>query len=375
MGCDCGGDRSGGAYIWVANTNESTVSKIDTVTMEEEGRYSTRPISGGSPSRTSVSITGDAVVVANRSGGVTKIWADPDSCDPARNGEPGLQTSSGAEALTFVAEDCIAWYHPSNHTTQRPIAWTSGTQDPVTCEYSGQAVWTSGCDPLVDSLVWVHLLDGETGVSLADLMVPGFPCAIFGAYGGAVDSNNDFWISNNSTSPLIARIRRSDLSTEVFYAPHHAYGITVDSLDRVWLTINNVSADAVAAQRFDPSTGIWDVALGTPLKGYSGIQEGPDGRMWLNYVSGSSTGLTWIDRETMEVGSPIDVPGAIGWLNGISIDPAGRVWTVSPNADTAFRYDPDTEVIDSYDGLDHPYTYSDMTGSGLLNSACGSPVG
>lgn len=378
-GCECGGDLEW-SYIWVANSNESTVSKIDTITLVEEGRYYTEPApAAGSPSRTSVSLTADAVAVANRNGGVTKVWARSEFCDPLRNGMPGVQTSTGAaDLLAFDQDDCIAWHTDFDYSTQRPVAWTSGEQNPATCEYQGAAVWTSGCNFAVDNDVWVHLLDGETGVSLGDVQVPGFACSGFGAYGGAVDSNNDFWISANSSNSMIARIRLSDLSTEIVPAPHWAYGIAVDSMDRIWLTANQAQAGNHAAQRYDPSTGMWDVSMGTGVQGYSGIQEGVDGRMWLNYGTfngAAAMGLTWVDRDTMAVGNQIPIPGATGWLNGISIDPDGNVWTVSPSADSVYRYEPDTGMIDSYTGLDFPYTYSDMTGSGLLNSTCGSPVG
>lgn len=37
---------------------------------------------------------------------------------------------------------------------------------------------------------------------------------------------------------------------------------------------------------------------------------------------------------------------------------------------TAFKIDPDTYLIESYTGLNGPYTYSDMTGGALYNLAC-----
>ncbi|MCX4248094.1 hypothetical protein OEB96_46210 [Paraliomyxa miuraensis] len=375
--CDCGGDV-GWSYIWVSNSNESTVSKINTQTLVEEGRYYTEPNpANGNPSRTSVSLSADAVAVANRNGGVTKVWARSEFCDPLRNGMPGVQTSMNSTPMQFAADDCIAWHADYPYTTQRPVAWTSGVQNQATCMYEDAAVWTSGCSPGADANVWVHLLDGDTGISLMDVNVPGFVCSGFGAYGGAVDSNNDFWISSNSSSSQIARIRLSDGSTEVINAPHWAYGIAVDSLDRVWLTANQAQTGDQAAQRYDPATGTWDVAMlaGGGVHGYSGIQEGTDGRMWLNYGYGGAIGLRWIDRDTLMVGPGIPVPGAVSWLNGISIDPDGNVWTVSPGANSVFRYDPVTATFASVGGLNNPYTYSDMTGSGLLNATCGSPVG
>ena len=93
------GDPCGGGvivpekgFLWAANSSQGTISKIDTDTVTEVGRYIVRPDSAGSPSRTSVSITGH-VAVANRSGGVTKIYSDLDDCEET-NGMPGIQTST-----------------------------------------------------------------------------------------------------------------------------------------------------------------------------------------------------------------------------------------------------------------------------------------
>src|SRR5690349_5086458 len=73
--CECGFDDW--SYLFVSNSTEATLSKINTRTLTEEGRYRTRPDGSGNPSRTSVSIDGKAVVVANRMGGVTKFWSRP----------------------------------------------------------------------------------------------------------------------------------------------------------------------------------------------------------------------------------------------------------------------------------------------------------
>src|SRR5690606_2977024 len=74
------------SYLWAANSSQGTISKIDTKTVTETGRYMVRPDSAGSPSRTSVSLTGH-VAVANRNGGVTKIYADEKYCKES-NGIP-----------------------------------------------------------------------------------------------------------------------------------------------------------------------------------------------------------------------------------------------------------------------------------------------
>ena len=57
---DVGAPTGGGAcgcefdYVWVANSSQGTVSKINMDTIEEEARYLTREDAQGNPSRTSV---------------------------------------------------------------------------------------------------------------------------------------------------------------------------------------------------------------------------------------------------------------------------------------------------------------------------------
>jgi hypothetical protein len=46
--CQCG-SQLGFSYIWIANSTQGTVTKLNTETMVEEGRYLTRADAGGSP--------------------------------------------------------------------------------------------------------------------------------------------------------------------------------------------------------------------------------------------------------------------------------------------------------------------------------------
>lgn len=74
-----------------------------------------------------------------------------------------------------------------------------------------------------------------------------------------------------------------------------------------------------------------------------------------------------VDRETLEVLDFIASPDGEP-VKGISVDVDGYVWAVTYQ--TAYKIDPMTFQMDSYTGLDDPYTYSDMTGSALFNAAC-----
>lgn len=366
--CECG-SQLGFSYIWVANSAQGTVSKINTETLVEEGRYITRPDGVGDPSRTSVSLSGRAVAVANRSGGVVKIWSREEYCDGDVNGVPGVQTSTGAaDVLPWGQDDCVAWYTAfDGYVSQRPIAWAAGEQDPRTCEYTGEQVWTAGAD----AIAHVHLLDGATGEVVASVDDTGMGTGIFGQYGGAVDRDGDFWVVRNGyapglpNEPDLVEVRRSDLTWTGHKFPETGvagYGITVDAQNRVWLACNGFNTVA----RFDPPTATWTTGT-AGFTTFAGIVEGPDDRVWTGGTTGT---LVWFDRETLAVGETLELGEMI---KGVSVDLDGNLWAVSMT--TAYKIDPQgPALIDTYAGLDGPYTYSDMTGWALQNAAC-DPAG
>jgi len=348
LGCDGGGGGGGGtpdfSYIWIANSNESTVSKINTESLIEEGRYLTRPDGNGNPSRTSVNLNGDAVV-ANRSGGVTMLFARTEQCpDP-------LNTSTGSADVKPWPDGCVGWHTPMAYNSQRPVAWTAGTFDNGTCRYEDTKVWTSGAnDPQID----VVLLDGETGVVEQTVAVNGLVASFFGIYGGAVDSEDNFWGSQLGVGRIL-RVDRGDFSQQNWVMPVAGYGMAVDRNDRVWTCSNSVG-------RFDYPTQTWQTAV---VGGANGCM--PDGGDLL-WISGDP--MVGVDIETLAVAQTLDVPNSV---RGISIDFNGYVWGPSLNANAAYRVDPMTGQIDTVAGLNYPYTYSDMTGFGL--SQVGGPSG
>ena len=342
------------SYIYIANTDQGTLSKLDTQTMVEAGRYVTRPDGDGYPSRTSVNLDGD-VAVANRHGGLTKIYARIEDCKDT-NGVPGIQTSTSKDdVLPWGEDECVAWYSPFGHfDSQRPVAWTAGHFSEFTCSYVDQKVWSAG---LFYSEVEVVRVDGDTGELEATIPIPAIETSIYGAYGGVVDADDGFWfMTYTSPAPLVHV--RDDLSYEVFISPDtvHPYGITIDHEGRVWF-----GSDLGGSARFDPETEQWQVLDG--VRGL-GIQEHPDGYMWLG--TWPDDGVQLIDVETMELGAFIPLPEAGGATKGVSVDFHGNVWVVDM-VDSAFRIDPNTFQYDIYDQLDHPYTYSDMTGWALSN--------
>lgn len=359
------------SYLFVANSNEATISKINTRTLMEEGRYRTRPDGSGNPSRTSVSVDGRAVVVANRMGGVTKLWARPELCtDYDNNGM--IDTSTGAaDVRAFDAEECVAWHTPfPEATTQRPVAWTSGAFDPRTCEWEQQKVWTAAANGTPGAIwpcdgadgIYVYRLDGDTGTVEDVVHMPDVTCGgTFGPYGGAVDFENDLWMYIWSAGTIV-HVDFETLEYETISGG--SYGITVDNEGRVWID---------SGSRYDPATGQWAnkvPANGLPGSGGSGVAVDTMGRVW----TATQGGVGWIDVESMAVGDTVPLPEA-GLYRGMAVDVDGYIWAVMLGGTTAHRIDPITYDVETVNGLNSPYTYSDMSGGQLSNVTCNPPAG
>jgi streptogramin lyase len=347
-------------FIWIANSGQGTVSKIDTQTGVELGRYIVRPDSAGNPSRTSVNNRGD-VAVANRNGGVTKILANIGDCVES-NGVPGIQTSTGpGDILAWGQEECVAWHAPIPHGDNRPVAWTSGYADPDTCDWFDRDVWTAWSDHSPGTAV-VALLDGATGEIRREIPLPELPEAWpnwVGLYGGAVDGDDDLWTSQLNGG-LLVEVDHSDFGVAYYPVPvEGGYGITVTPDGYVWLC-------GRSTHRLDPETGVW-----TSVKHFDesnsihtgGCMGDGDRLLW----RGAYGQIMAVDTETLEVVEQIDVsqPGD-DFIWGVAIDFDGFVWAVPRNGTNAYKVSPESDsIVLTVSGLVSAYTYSDMTGFAL----------
>jgi len=345
-----GGGGGGGAadlsYIWIANSYqqpEGTISKIDTVTMEELGRYQAKP-ANGDPSRTSVNLDGD-VAVANRNGGVAKFYAREESCNES-NGQPGIQTSTGSlDILPWGEEECLAWYLPLVCNSNRPAAWTRGEFSEASCSYENEKLWTV-CDG--NTL----LINGDTGEVEETIVVPGSPFV----YGGAADADGNFWGLNTGGS-TIYRVDFESLELLSWpLGPNYGYGITVDSEGRPW------TCGGGGASRFNLDDATWSTV---GASGIGGCMTDGVSTLWHSNPSGLLLGY---DIESLDIVNMIQLPE---YVHGISVDFQGNVWGVGFTTNNAHRANPETGVVDTYSGLTQAYTYSDMTGFALSSAGGG----
>jgi len=353
------------SYIWIANASQGTVSKIDTQTLVELGRYRTDPSSLASPSRTAVNVNGRFAAVANRAAGTIVAFAahEDDCIDRNKNGT--IETSSGADdILPFGEEECLLWHitvEPNNNNVYqkgpRPLGWDFADQDPSTCAWQTHNLWTGWYSASGAAYFW-HL-DGTDGSVLDSIEVPVWGNkGVFGPYGGAVDSEQNFWVAGWH-GPL-ARINAADLTIDIWNDPIlnqiDAYGMALDAQGRPWF--GGGSGNVV---RFDPKTETFK-DLGDAGGILRGLMVDRNGTAWIAGNQGCR--LVEVDTNAETITNPnIEIPGCDTPV-GVSIDAEGFVWIVD-NKGVAFKMNPEDYSFEEVDGLVFPYTYSDMTGAGI----------
>lgn len=366
--CNGGGGMMGEntfSIIWIANTPEGTVSKIDTKTRTELGRYYTGPTNGGDdPSRTSVNLEGDAAV-SNRGGGIAKFASEDVRCID-RNGNGAIDTSTGAnDVRPFGEDECMLWHidtpvDGNNNHGPRPTAWDAGGENNP-CDISDDRLWVGWWDR-DDNIGHFERLDGATGTRLDLVEVidwDTFGDTDYGPYGGAVNAEGDLFTSGRSPGPLV-RIDGETLTYDRWDVPDGTspYGIAVDAEGEVWMGDWNGGI-----LHFDPSTETFDV-IDTPNSSRSrGIMVDRNGFAWA--AGNDPCAAIKVDTNTLAVVTDtIMLPGCDDPV-GVSIDVDGFVWIPDRGAEVAYKVDPNTYTTQTFTGLVGPYTYSDMTGAGL----------
>ena len=342
--------------IWIANSSEGTVTKINTRTREEEGRYDTGPNAmwTDSPSRTSVNYHGD-VAVANRGGAGDLTRYDASDC-PDADGDGRVETSTGiGDVYPWMDDECFIWTTPIANGLR-------GTGFEIRL----------GLDGVVEEFVWsgststsiIYEVEAEDG-ELTGREIPGvYP------YGLAMGPDNKLWTFNGfgggGAAGLIEVTTTDDDLEKTLHAfppGESQYGITVDNVGRVWI------GSTIA--RYDPDADEWESPAAGPTGG--GIACDSEGNAFIGEAGGGwGAGGPWkIDAETLEFEQVGDgVAGGHGW----AVDFDGYIWSVEFGGSRAWAYDPDTLEIDfTYNQLVGAYTYSDMTGFQLVNAT--NPVG
>jgi hypothetical protein len=357
-------------FIWIPN-QQGTVSKIDTETGRELGRYYTGPAGVNTqPSRTTVDLHGNCWVGNRHAGSVIKVaLLENDQCVD-RNGNRIIDTSrdlngdgdiTDAELLAWGQDECVLHeviVIPGKEGTFVPGEYTGGYED----NYGYPGPRSLAVD--ANNNVWVgthdtqtfYYLEGSTGETLRVVDVsPWDHCA----YGAVIDSDGVVW-SATHCEPW-NNLLRLDPSTEPptisnVEMGHFSYGLALDYLGHLFAT----GWEASVLSRVDTASMQKEWTIDKPgLYQGRGVVCTADNDVWAvssayNQVVRSDNDGNW--KATIPVGAT---------PTGVAVDAAGKVWACDSGDENIHRIDPTTNAVDltkTVVGSGGHYTYSDMTG-------------
>lgn len=356
-------------YIWVPNSNESTVSKLDTRTGRELGRYRTGPETANelrlyhNPSRTTIDQEGNCWVANRHTGTAVKIGLLENGHYDDRNGDGVIQTSrdtdndgniSGSELLPWGQDECVMFevvLIPGREETFVPGTYAGNYADDD---------WNPGPRGVAvdaNAKVWLgtygtqqfYHVDGLTGRILRKVdfsMVPHH------SYGAVIDTHGIIWSSSLDDGNVL-RLDPVDGSFRVINIGHTVYGLGLDRSNHLFVA----GWRSGKLSRLNVLTGEneWTIDA-TPFS--RGVAVTEDGDVW---TADSAPGTVsrfsndGLFKDSIPVGNT---------PTGVSVDAAGKVWVVNYGDEYVKRIDPTANRVD----LEHRvigglhYGYSDMTG-------------
>ena len=341
--------------IWVANSAEGTVSKLDTTTGQEMGRYKVC----GDPSRTAVGKFGDGWVACRSNGGtVAYIYNFEGECHDA-NANGTIETSrdldnnkviSSNEMLPQGQDECVRWIKQAAGVPGNP-------QSDNVARAMGVDLSESGWVGLWNTKKIVRI-EKETGdVVQAIGPIPANP------YGLVIDQQGIIWVSGRGGGKLVRVDPNTgtwdSLSPNSSYSP---YGIATDEFGRIWTA--QLGGDGHKAYMYDPKTGGW-ASVGIPARGRGLVANGA-GRLFV--ACDQSHRIAVIDITTLTKFNEINL-GGTHFPIGMAVDSAGFIWAVNQQSGSVHKINGNSlAIVGNYPVGKGPYTYSDMTGSAFFDA-------
>jgi streptogramin lyase len=353
--------------VWVPNTEDGTLSRIDAATARETGRYLTAALGAvpPEPSRVAVDWNGDAWVLNRAFGGqgsATKVAGALERCVD-RDGDGAITTSRGPdEVLPFGGDECVLLHVPVGG----PASAGADGSVPRAIAIDGDR----GLDDVSGGDPWIGLhgeqalveLDGTTGEVLRRLETPGFA-----AYMAAFDSHGVLWLGSQRgvllrVDPALEPpdVTRIELDGDCY----ETYSLAIDAEDRLYLT--GFACDRV--WRYEPWRGVFE-PLSVPASPRGAAIDGDT--MWVAHTDGRAS---VISLETFSVDTTIDLDlGPAPALRpretiGVATDVLGHVWLVSESGGpsgggVATRLDATSRSVEAHVEVGRsPHAQGDLTG-------------
>jgi streptogramin lyase len=338
-------------FIWVPNSNDGTISKVDSRTGAELGRYFTGPNSGGSPSRTTVDLKGNCWVGNRNTGTVVKVGLMENGQCVDRNGNGTIETSTGSNALAWGQDECVLLevaLSKGKEGTFRPGA--------ANVPYDG-APGPRGIAIDANNNLWAgtygtyiyYYIDGAGGAILKKIDVSS---AGHMAYGAVVDAAGILWSADLNRSSVL-RLDTKAGSFKAIPLGQQAYGISLDKKNHLFIAgwcSNSLARVNTATDQIE-----WLKPTGDSCS--RGVAVTNDGDVWVANSS-SNTVSRWSNDGQKKTTIPVG-----NHPTGVATDAEGKVWVVNYGDNSIKRIDPATNKVDLEKAVGGPhYGYSDMTG-------------
>lgn len=349
-------------HIWVPNSNEGTVSKINTITGNELARYKTGPLSYGNPSRTTVDLQGNCWVGNRQTGTAVKIGLYENGQYIDRNHNGIIETSrdlnndgiiSRDEILPWGQDECVLLevvLIPGNEGTYTPgdyegayanDYWNPGPRG-LAVDYKNN-VWIG-----TFSSMMYYYVNGNNGQILNCIDVSSVGHT---PYGAVLDHNGILW-SSSYTGNTLLRLDPKNNSYNIINLPHIAYGLALDQNNHLFIS----GREDYLISCLNIITG--QIEWTKTSSCAQGITTSIDGDIWsADHKQGTVTRYS----NNGDIKTIITVGNT---PTGVCVDNAGKIWAVDNGDENIHRIDPLTNSIDvskRIPGGLH-YGYSDMTG-------------
>lgn len=345
--------------VWVPNTGEGTLSKVDAVSAQEVARYR---VAGETPERVAVDYNGDAWVLSPSLDGVsmlTKVAADASRCID-RNADGALQTSLGPDDVLADSEDeCVLLTVEVGETgdVARSLC-TDGVRGPDGA--GGGSVWVG-----LQARQRLLELDGESGEPLREVLTPGLA-----PYTATFDPWGTMWVIDRDG--LLGRLRPATEPPDflVIEAPLRCYAFEALASDRQGvLTLTGSACEQVTL--YDPAQESWQHVKTDGVLDTRGVAVLGDDS-WVSHTGGS---ISRVQRDPLLIKNTAQLAGMdFSPLESIAVgaDSHAQLWVVSsmgaPDEHGVLtRFDPVAEEVTAQVPLGRlPRGQGDITGDRRL---------